>query len=437
MKDDDDDDDDDAPLSQMIKLKKAKKKSKSRDGDDDGKKPNKKKEKSSDGKKESQKRKATSSDSSPAPPPKKKKTKIKAEENATTPTKTKTQSSSNTNNNKQLKKLDKTERLQYAMQSFLWWNAPEPPEGCQWTSLEHAGVAFPEPYTPHGIPLYYNSHPVKLTPMQEEAATLFAAMDPEGMHLGNPKTAKIFIQNFFTDFKKLLGRGHVVQDFKKCDFEPIRQHLNEQKIIRKAITDQERKANKEDRNAVLFQFGFALVDGHLERVGNYNMEPPGAFRGRGEHPKMGRLKDRVRPEQVSLNCSQGAAVPRCSVPGHAWGDIKHDPRGQWLATWKENINNQVRSFLCVCDCLLWRLVGVKWNGYGYAMTHTVVFTPISQVQIHAARGAVLLQGQIRSLQVQQSGTAVQVYYRHSQIVQEGSQIQRFGNQTTRDGGLGH
>ena len=82
------------------------------------------------------------------------------------------------------------------------------------------------------------------------------------------------------------------------------------------------------------------MDGHIERVGNYNMEPPGAFRGRGEHPKMGKLKQRVSPEQVSLNLSQCAPVPRCPVPGHAWGDVRHDPRGQWLANWKENINNQ-------------------------------------------------------------------------------------------------
>jgi DNA topoisomerase-1 len=116
--------------------------------------------------------------------------------------------------------------------------------------------------------------------------------------------------------------------------------LNEQKIIKKAITDEQRKANKDDRNQVMFRFGYAIVDGHIEKVGNYNMEPPGTFRGRGEHPKMGKLKQRVAPEQVSLNLSQCAAVPRCSVPGHAWGDIKHDPRGQWLATWKENINNQ-------------------------------------------------------------------------------------------------
>jgi DNA topoisomerase-1 len=239
-----------------------------------------------------------------------------------------------------LKKLDKAERLQYAMQSFLWWNAKEPPPGCQWGTMEHCAVSFPEPYVPHGIKLKYDGQDVVLTPAQEEAATFFAAMDPDGMHLGNPKTGKIFIKNFFNDFKVTLGRGHVVKDFTKCDFEPIRRHLNEQKMVKKAITDQERKANKEDRNEVLFKFGYAIVDGHIERVGNFNMEPPGAFRGRGEHPKMGKLKHRVVPEQVSLNMSECAPVPVCTVAGHAWSDVRHDPRGQWLATWKENINNQ-------------------------------------------------------------------------------------------------
>jgi len=162
------------------------------------------------------------------------------------------------------------------------------------------------------------------------------------MHLGNPKTAKIFIKNWFSDFKGVLGKGHVIKDFKKCDFEPIRRHLNEQKMVKKAITDEEKKANKEERNQVMFQYGYALVDGHIERVGNFNMEPPGTFRGRGEHPKMGKLKQRVAPEQVSLNVSECAPVPPCPVPGHAWGDVRHDPQVQWLAQWKENINNQVK-----------------------------------------------------------------------------------------------
>ena len=34
------------------------------------------------------------------------------------------------------------------------------------------------------------------------------------------------------------------------------------------------------------------------QMGNYNMEPPSLFRGRGKHPKTGTLKQRVAPEQV-------------------------------------------------------------------------------------------------------------------------------------------
>ncbi|OEU17572.1 Topoisom_I_N-domain-containing protein [Fragilariopsis cylindrus CCMP1102] len=226
------------------------------------------------------------------------------------------------------------------MQSFLWWNAKEAPEGCQWSTMEHAGVSFPESYEPHRVKMKYDGKPIQLTSVQEEAMTFFAAMDPDGMHLKNPKTGKIFIKNFFADFRSTLGKGHIIKDFKKCDFEPVRIHLNQQKLIKKAISDQERKTNKDDRNKLMFKFGIAQVDGHLEKVGNFNMEPPSAFRGRGEHPKMGKLKSRVAPEQVSLNLSECAPIPRCDVPGHAWGDIRHDPRGQWLATWKENINNQ-------------------------------------------------------------------------------------------------
>ncbi len=160
------------------------------------------------------------------------------------------------------------------------------------------------------------------------------------MHLGNNKTKPIFVKNFFTDFRAILGKKHMIQDFKKCDFEPIRAHLNEQKIVKKAITDAERKMNKDVKNTAMFKFGYSLVDGHLEKVGNYNMEPPGAFRGRGEHPKMGKLKQRVDPEQVMLNLSECAAVPMCHVPGHAWGDIRHNPTVQWLCSWTENINGQ-------------------------------------------------------------------------------------------------
>jgi DNA topoisomerase-1 len=183
--DHDDDDDDDVPLRKLKKAKKVAIKKEDHDDDDmdadyeaedvPKKKPRKKISKASVSKEgtNQKKKKKKPSLSAPDSPPRKK---VKREA-VTSPTVTKKAP-------RELKKLDKAERLQYAMQSFLWWNAQEPPPGCQWRTMEHAGVSFTEPYVPHGIPIYYNGTPVKLTPVQEEAATFFAAMDPEGMHLG-------------------------------------------------------------------------------------------------------------------------------------------------------------------------------------------------------------------------------------------------------------
>lgn len=67
------------------------------------------------------------------------------------------------------------------------------------------------------------------------------------------------------------------------------------------------------------------MDNHLEKVGNYNVEPPGLFRGRGKHPKTGMLKARVTASDISINCAEGVCVPRCDVPGYAWQSVQHDP----------------------------------------------------------------------------------------------------------------
>ena len=46
------------------------------------------------------------------------------------------------------------------------------------------------------------------------------------------------------------------------------------------------------------------MDGHTEKIGNFRIEPPGLFRGRGDHPKQGRLKTRTVPSEVIINCSK-------------------------------------------------------------------------------------------------------------------------------------
>ena len=51
------------------------------------------------------------------------------------------------------------------------------------------------------------------------------------------------------------------------------------------------------------------------QVGNFRVEPPGLFRGRGEHPKMGRLKKRIYPGDITINISADAPVPEHPFPG--------------------------------------------------------------------------------------------------------------------------
>ncbi len=97
------------------------------------------------------------------------------------------------------------------------------------------------------------------------------------------------------DFSKALGSSHTIKSFKGCDFTRISEHLDRQKAIRRSASDAEKKATKEMKDKQLLKSGFALLDGHVEKVGNFRMEPPSLFRGRGKHPRTGLCGIKFRP----------------------------------------------------------------------------------------------------------------------------------------------
>lgn len=79
--------------------------------------------------------------------------------------------------------------------------------------------------------MLYNGRPVTLTKQQEEVATFFAVMKDTD-YAEKPQ----FVKNFFEGFREVLGKNHVIQQFEKCDFEPIHQwHLGE-KAKKAALT---------------------------------------------------------------------------------------------------------------------------------------------------------------------------------------------------------
>jgi Eukaryotic DNA topoisomerase I, DNA binding fragment len=82
----------------------------------------------------------------------------------------------------------------------------------------------------------------------------------------------------------------MITRFEDCDFIPMFNYFEAEKAKRKAMTAAEKKAVKAEKEALEEPFKTCLLDGRKEKIGNFRIEPPGLFRGRGDHPKKGALK---------------------------------------------------------------------------------------------------------------------------------------------------
>jgi DNA topoisomerase I len=224
---------------------------------------------------------------------------------------------------------------------YAAWQASNFDGTVKWNTLEHNGLLFPPPYIPHGIPLVYDGKKLVLEPDAEEVASFFAALI-ETDHGKNPT----FQQNFFSDFKDVLKDckskyKETIKEFGKCNFKLMFDYFAGLKEEKKAMTKEQKEEQKELKKQLEDKYGWAYLDGEKEKVGNFRVEPPGLFRGRGKHPKTGKLKRRVMPEQVTVNIGKEAKVPEPPF-GHRWGNIVHDNTVTWLATWTENINGNIK-----------------------------------------------------------------------------------------------
>lgn len=223
---------------------------------------------------------------------------------------------------------------------YRWWD--EESDGTtKWKTLSHNGVLFPPEYEPHGVKMKYEGKPVELPPEAEEVASFFAAI----LETDYPKNPT-FVKNFFEDWVDVMKihpplDGTKITTFSKCDFTPIFAYLEGEKAKKKEMTAAQKKVAKAAREILEEPYKTCLLDGRKENVGNFRVEPPGLFRGRGDHPKTGKLKTRVTPEMIRLNIGEDALIPP-APPGHKWKEVTHDNKVTWLATWKENINNAVK-----------------------------------------------------------------------------------------------
>ncbi|XP_050542424.1 DNA topoisomerase I, mitochondrial isoform X2 [Daktulosphaira vitifoliae] len=223
---------------------------------------------------------------------------------------------------------------------WKWWEEEKKNDGVKWKFLEHKGPVFAPDYEPlpKNVKFYYEGKCVQLSESAEEVATFYAKM------LEHDYTTKeVFNKNFFKDWRKCMTpkEKELITDLSKCNFKEMNQYFTQKSEERKAMSKEEKKKIKEENEAIQKEYGFCTIDGHKEKIGNFKIEPPGLFRGRGEHPKMGMLKKRVVPEDVLINCSEDSNIPKPPA-GHKWKEVKHDSAVTWLASWIENVQGQVK-----------------------------------------------------------------------------------------------
>ena len=242
-------------------------------------------------------------------------------------------------------------------EEYRWWEDPTKGDGTnKWETLEHAGVVFPPEYVPlpKHVKMKYDGKPISMHPDAEEVAGFFGAMLNSTHNVEN----KTFQNNFFGDFKDILkktggakdssGETVSVKEFSKCDFTPIFNYYDAQREAKKALSAAEKKAAKAAKDEAEAPYMYCMWDGRKQKVGNFRVEPPGLFRGRGEHPKTGKVKTRVKPEQVTINIGKEATVPP-PPQGHKWKEVKHDKEGTWLAMWQENVNGNYKYVMLAAN----------------------------------------------------------------------------------------
>lgn len=219
----------------------------------------------------------------------------------------------------------------------------------KWKTLEHNGVAFPPEYQPRGIVVTIKGEKLALNRDQEEL--VFAWAKKKDTHYVQDP---VFQANFLNDLKKLLPEKCKDIAIADIDFSSAYRLADDEKLIKeqekeryKNLPKEEKKklaqAKKEERERLKATYGKAVVDGDEVDIANWLVEPPGLFMGRGQHPMRGRWKPRVRPENVTLNLGEDAAVPEGN-----WQAIVHDHSSTWLATWIETLTGK-RKYVWLHD----------------------------------------------------------------------------------------
>jgi len=200
--------------------------------------------------------------------------------------------------------------------------------------LIHSGVLIPKPYEAKGFHIKIRDETIALTPHQEEMA--LAWVKKLGTEYVNDP---VFGKNFFSDFADALGISDKTLTPDDFDFTEITSYVEREKLIKANMSKEEKKRQAQERKAVREankeKYGYAIADGVKTELGNYMVEPPSIFMGRGKHPLRGRWKPSVNESDIVLNLSPDAPRPLGN-----WKEIVWQPDSMWIAKWDDKLRGK-------------------------------------------------------------------------------------------------
>jgi len=198
----------------------------------------------------------------------------------------------------------------------------------------HSGVLIPKRYEAKGLYIMIKGNRIALTPHQEEMAV--AWVKKLGTDYVNDP---VFRKKFFHDFSDALGISDKTFSLEDVDFSEIITVVERERQIKANLSKEEKKRQAQERKAIREankeKFGYAIVDGIRTEVGNYTVEPPSIFMGRGKHPLRGLWKPYVGENDIILNLSPDAPRPRGN-----WKEIVWQPDSMWIAKWDDPLRGE-------------------------------------------------------------------------------------------------
>ncbi len=224
--------------------------------------------------------------------------------------------------------------------------------GKQWDTLYHNGPMFAPLYESHNIPIIINNKKYQLTNLAEEYITLYARyIDTD--YVKNNR----FNKNFLNDWRKVLP-SHIAKSFtnmNEVNLVDIKKYLDKIKENKLNMSKEQKDKLKEENDKLEEPYKSCVINGGQMKVGNYRIEPPGIFLGRGDHPKLGCIKKRINPEDVIINLSKDASIPKPYIPNsnenYKWHKVIHNNEVVWLATWVDNISGKNKYVFTSMDSI--------------------------------------------------------------------------------------